>query len=75
MNQQRRREIDALRDELDLCLDRLGAIESDEEDYRDNIPENLESSERYIKSDESIDWLNTACESLEETIISLGEIE
>lgn len=40
-------------------------------EYRDNIPENMQESERYEKADEACDNLSSAVDSLEEAISSI----
>lgn len=45
-------------------------ILTDEEDARDNIPESLQDSERYEKSDAACDNLSNAVDALEDIIIS-----
>ena len=42
-----------------------------QEEYRDNIPENMQESERYEKADEACDNLSSAVDSLEEVISSI----
>lgn len=44
-----------------------------EEDALDNIPENLQGSERYEKMEESIDLLNDASECIDAAIEKIGE--
>ena len=42
-------------------------IKSDEQDYLDNIPENLQGSERYSIAEEAIDNLDSAIDELKST--------
>ena len=51
----------------------LENIQQDEDDYRDNMPENLWGSERYEKSEEASQNLELAISSLEEVIDYLEE--
>ena len=46
-------------------------LQAEEEEYRDNIPENMQESERYEKADEACDNLSSAVDSLEEAISSI----
>ena len=45
--------------------------QAEEEEYRDNIPENMQESERYEKADEACDNLSEAVDNLEEVISSI----
>ena len=51
----------------------LEDILGDEEEYRDNIPENLQGSERYEKAEEACDNLDDAVSTLEDVINSIEE--
>lgn len=81
MNRERRKEIQGVIASLeDLAMqiasvgEILDAIKSDEEDYRDSIPENMQGSDRYAKAEASADLLSSAYDDLEsfdfETVIS-----
>lgn len=81
MNRERRKEIQGVIASLeDLAMqiasvgEILDAIKSDEEDYRDSIPENMQGSDRYAKAEASTDLLSNAYDDLEsfdfETVIS-----
>lgn len=68
MNMKRRDEISACiksANSLSAIIDRL---KSEEEDYRDAIPENLQGSERYDNADSACDALQDALDSLDEVI-------
>lgn len=54
MNNTRRKSLRALMDRLEDIKSELEEIQSEEEDYRDNIPENLQGSERYEKAEDAI---------------------
>lgn len=43
----------------------------EEEEYRDNMPENLQGSDRYAKADETCDELYCAISNLEDVISSI----
>ena len=58
MNKIRRKNLQSIIDQL-------------EEEYRDNIPENMRESERYEKADEGCDNLSEAVDNLEEVISSI----
>jgi len=66
MNQQRRKELNELVSELEEIENRLESIKNDEEEYRDNLPENLQGSEKYDMSD-------SACFEMENAIAFLAD--
>lgn len=71
MNKPRRKALQTLLDRMAEIRDILEEIEGDEEDYRDNMPENLQGSERYEKANEACDSLYKAVSNLEEAIESI----
>ena len=54
--------------------DKLRSVLSEEETAFENIPENLQCSIRGEESEESIDYMNEAIDSLENAIEQLREI-
>lgn len=67
MNNERRKQIDEalakvaeLRSSIDTLVEELEAIQNDEQEYQDNMPENLQGSEKYEKAQEAIDNLSEA---------------
>ena len=75
MNKARRKALAEIREQLEVLQDQLMTISEEEEEYRDNIPENLQCSERYEKADQACDALSYACDSLEELISYIEEAE
>ena len=73
MNNLRRKEIQGIIDRLEELQSDLETLKYEEEEYRDNIPENLQGSERYEKADEACDNLNSAFYSLEEAVSYMEE--
>lgn len=68
MNKQRRNAIDEVTGKIrDLLVD-LETLRDEEEEYRDNIPENLQGSERYEQADECVDGLTEAIENIESAL-------
>ena len=61
MNNSRRKQIEKVIDELEK-------IRNDEQDYFDNMPENLQYSERGEKSEFAIDALEFAIDQLQEIL-------
>lgn len=67
----RRKNLQAIIDQLEELKGGLKDLQAEEEEYRDNIPENMQESERYEKADEACDNLSSAVDSLEEAISSI----
>ena len=74
MNQARRKKIQDVSDQLEELKSALEDVLQEEEEYRDNIPENLQGSARYEAADEACDTLSGAVDGLEDIITSLGEL-
>ena len=58
MNKQRRKEIEKFAEEVNEKVSELSGIIDAEQEYLDNMPENLQESERYQRTEEGIDELN-----------------
>ena len=72
MNKIRRKELSIIYHEITELMERLEAVKDEEEEYRDNIPENLQASDRYAKADEAVsaleeafDYLSSALDNIE----------
>ena len=68
MNNVRRKNIEKVIGMISDARSLLEELMSEEEEYRDNMPENLQGSERYEKADE-------ACYAMEEAIGNMEDIE
>ena len=73
MNKARRAKINNVKTELEGLSERIESIRDDEQDYYDNIPENLQDSERASASEAAIDALESAIDSIAEALESLEE--
>jgi predicted RNase H-like HicB family nuclease len=64
-----------IRDKDDIydVISDLESIRDEEEEYYDNIPENLQSSQRAYDSEEAIDNMNDALELLEQAYESVED--
>lgn len=71
MNKVRRKNLQSIADQLEYLKSQIEDICSDEEEYRDNIPDNMQESERYEKANEACDNLSEAVDNLEEVISSI----
>lgn len=65
MNAARRKKLEKVIDQISELQEDLQSLLEEEEEYRDNIPENLQESDRYYKADEACDRLGEAVYELE----------
>lgn len=68
MNNDRRKRIQAVLDELADFRSRVSDLQGEEQDYFDNMPENLQQSERGEKAEQ-------AASRLEDALTAFDEIE
>ena len=73
MNRIRRKHLAELMGKMEEIIADLEALKEEEEDYRDNMPENLQGSERYEKADEACDSLDSAVSSIEDALSYIAE--
>lgn len=71
MNRIRRKELRSIIDQLEELKSCLEDLQAEEEEYRDNMPENLWGGERYEKAEEAISNMEDAVSSLEDAISSI----
>ena len=74
MNKQRKLEIKTQIERLNIIINGVQKILNDENDYYDNIPENLQTSLRADTSEEAIDQLAEAIDNLNEAVECLQSI-
>lgn len=79
MNKDRRKELgraieiaNRLKGEMEEPISIIQTAKDEEEEYRDNMPESLQSSDRYQTADAAVDALDSAVSSLEE--LDLDEV-
>lgn len=68
------KEIEELSEKMESILNDLETIKSEEEECFENIPENLQDSERYATAEETVDNLDSAYDTLQEAIDNLGDV-
>ena len=73
MNKQRRKELEDLHDNPQNLLEKLETIMEEEEEYKDNLPENMLN--RIEQSENAIYSMQEACECITSAINTLEEIE
>lgn len=74
MNKERRTKINNIVKKLDVALNDLKEVLFEEEMVFDNMPENLQGSMRGEESEEAIDLMNEALESLQSAYDNLDNI-
>lgn len=68
MNKQRRARIQEVVDQISVLCQELEELRDEEQEYMDNMPENLQCSEKYEIAGEAVNNLDSAIGSLEEAI-------
>lgn len=74
MNKTRRQQLRKWLEDMEKIKGELETICSDEQDYFDNMPENLQGSQRGMDAEEAIDQMNEAVSSIEDAISIIEEI-
>ena len=73
MNKVRRKRVEEVIQRIEDLKAEIEDILSEEEEYRDNIPENMQQSERYENADNNCCNLQAAIDSIEEVVSYLEE--
>lgn len=73
MNNKRRTLLQKAISTLDTAADYINTVLNEEQDSLDNMPENLESGDRYAKMEAAIDKLEEAIEEIDSAKESLEE--
>lgn len=68
MNRIRRKALAEIQAKIEELQNDLQVLLEEEEEYRDNMPENLQGSERYEKADTACDNISSALDGLQEAI-------
>ena len=74
LNKQRRNELNRIIDTLEKCSSDIESVLDDEDASRDNMPENLQGSERYEESESASDKMNDAISSINDAVSTLQEL-
>jgi hypothetical protein len=74
MNNKRRQQLRKLIEKMEVLKDELEVIASDEQEYFDTMPENLQGSTNGMNSEEAIDKMADAIVCVEEAIEAIEEI-
>lgn len=73
MNAIRRKQLKKVIEQIESIVGDFECIQNEEEDCFDNIPENLQGTERYEKAGLVCDYLYDAYENLENAICNIQE--
>lgn len=72
MNKLRRKALQEIFDKLSDLREEIESVKDEEDESRENMPENLQGSERYEQSetasynmDEAMEYISSACDSIE----------
>ena len=63
--------LDEVISKIEEAKELLENLQAEEEEYRDNMPENLQGSERYEAADAAVDNMSSAVDALDEAISSI----
>lgn len=81
MNKPRRKQIqeviaklNRLQEDMEILMEEIETITDEECEYRDNMPENLQGSERYEKAEAACDALESAKDELESAKDSIDDV-
>lgn len=75
MNKERRKALSEAMELLEQAKDIVETCCSEEEEYRDNMPDNLVGSDRYETAEAAIDCMNEALEQLEDVVWKIEEAQ
>ncbi len=73
MNPNRRKRLLGLLKEVGEIRSQIETIRDEEDEARDNMPENLQETERFVNSEESSEALSTAEDYLNEAASAIEE--
>ena len=68
MNNKRRKEISSISSILEDVKSRLSTVIDEEQEAFDNMPESIQGSDRGCESEEALDSMNDALDSIESAI-------
>lgn len=74
MNNQRRKQLRGVIETLNIMKDSIESVRDEEQETFDNMPENLQMSERAMTSENAIEALEEALDSLDNVLDRLEEV-
>lgn len=75
MNAKRRSEIDGIKVDLGAIKDRIESVRDDEQEYRDNMPENMQNGDKFEAADTAVNTLEEVLGQVESAIDDLEDME
>lgn len=73
MNTQRRKQIEGIKTKLEEAKADIETLQSEEQDYHDNMPESIQAGEKGDRASEAADQLQSAADAIEEVTGYLEE--
>lgn len=73
MNSDRRKRIKTVIQTIQTCTDIIDMVRDEEETAMDNMPENMQDSDRYSAMEDAVTNLEDAIEALDESVQKLEE--
>lgn len=74
MNAQRRKEISEVRQQLEALHSRIETLAGEEQEYFDNMPENMQGGDKGTAAEEAINGLEEAASSVDDAMTCLDSI-
>lgn len=74
MNKQRRANLSQALTYLKAAMEIVNDVKRDEEDAMNNMPENLQESERYYTLEENVEALDAIADSIDEVCDTIDEL-
>ena len=71
MNKARRAALEKIATGIQQLIDELETLREEEEEYRDNMPENMQVSDKYVNAEEAISNMSDAADCLESAVSSI----
>lgn len=73
MNKIRRKALNDIMERMEMLKCELEVLRDEEQDYLDNMPENLQGSERYEAAESAVDNMDSAVDDLADAISYIEE--
>lgn len=73
MNKERRKRIEELSTKLSECKEEADALQEEEQEYYDNMPENMQGGEKGETAQSAIDAMQEASDNIDAAIGNLND--
>lgn len=74
MNKDRRARLTKAKGLLEEAVSMIEAIKDEEEEYKDNMPENLQGSEKYANAENAVEILDATLEQINVAVENIEEV-